>query len=142
MSEALLEVRSLTVRFGGLVAIDALDLAVQPGQILALVGPNGAGKTTVLNCVSGFVQPTAGTIRFNGRDLLMSGRDQRARLGIGRTFQNLQLFASMTVVENLLVAQHSELRVGLFRGIFPAGLTQREDSQARIRALETLRFLG
>lgn len=141
MSEALLAVRGLTVRFGGLVALDSFDLTVAPGQIMALVGPNGAGKTTVLNCISGFVTPVAGSITFRGQDLLRQGVDRRAKLGIGRTFQNLQLFASMSVLDNLLTAQHAFLHAELFQGMLPFGPARREDRQAREHARETLRLL-
>lgn len=142
MSELLLAIRGLTVRFGGLVAIDTLDLSVQSGQIFALVGPNGAGKTTVLNCISGFVIPTAGSIHLLDHDLLAVGRDRRAALGVGRTFQHLQLFTTMTTLENLLTAQHTKLRAGLFQGVLPFGPARSEDRRARAQALETLRLLG
>ena len=142
MSEPLLEIRQLTARFGGLVAIDAFDLTVATGQIVALVGPNGAGKTTVLNCISGFVTPASGSIHFQGRDVLPLGADRRAGLGIGRTFQNLQLFASMTVLENLLTAQHARLHADLLRGMLPFGPARHEDRRAREQARATLHLLG
>ncbi|MEO7000261.1 MAG: ABC transporter ATP-binding protein [Ktedonobacterales bacterium] len=137
----LLQIQGLTVHFGGLVAINALDLSIASGQIFALVGPNGAGKTTVLNCISGFVRPASGAIRFGETELLPLGRDRRAALGISRTFQNLQLFASMTVLENLLTAQHAQLRTGLVRALLPVGFSAREEAQARTRAHETLALL-
>jgi len=138
----LLAVRGITVRFGGLTAINALDLDVREGQIFALVGPNGAGKTTLLNCLSGFVRPAEGTITFAGAALLPLGRHRRAALGIARTFQNVQLFATMTVLDNLLTAQHALLRAGLFTGLLPFGPAVREDRGARERARETLALLG
>jgi branched-chain amino acid transport system ATP-binding protein len=138
---SLLEIRGLTVRFGGLVAINDLDLTIRMGQIFALVGPNGAGKTTVLNCVSGFVRPEHGTIRLAGTDLLPLGRDMRARLGIGRTFQNVQLFSSMSVLDNLVTAQHSRLRAGMLSGMLPFGRGPAEDARARERAREMLALL-
>jgi branched-chain amino acid transport system ATP-binding protein len=141
MSASLLELRALTVRFGGLLAVADLDLQVQSGEISVLVGPNGAGKTTVLNCISGFVRPNGGSITFAGRDLLALGAHRRAALGIGRTFQNLQLFSSMTVLENLLTAQHTRLRAGLLQGLLPFGPARREDARARAQALETLALL-
>lgn len=141
-SGPLLDIRGLTVQFGGLVAIDSLDLHISQGEIFALVGPNGAGKTTVLNCISGFVKPTAGTIRFQGTDLLPLGRERRAKLGIGRTFQNLQLFSSMTVLDNLLTAQHASLRASLLTGILPFGPARAEDARARDHARSTLALLG
>jgi branched-chain amino acid transport system ATP-binding protein len=141
-SSPLLEIRSMTVRFGGLLAISELDLEIQPGQIFALVGPNGAGKTTVLNCISGFVKPAAGSITFAGTPLLPLGRHHRAGLGIGRTFQQLQLFTTMTVLENLLTAQHARLRAGVLQGMLPFGPGKAEDARARAQAYATLTMLG
>ena len=145
MSESpdlLLTVRGLTIRFGGLVAINALDLDVRAGEIVALVGPNGAGKTTLLNCISGFVRPTEGALAFAGTNLLPLARHQRAALGIARTFQNVQLFTTMTVLDNLLTAQHSRLHAGVFTGLLPFGPAIREDRQAREQARAMLAFLG
>lgn len=138
----LLEIRGLTVRFGGLVAINALDLHIFSGEIFALVGPNGAGKTTALNCISGLIKPAAGSIQFAGQELLKQPAHKRASLGIGRTFQQLQLFTSMSVLDNLLVAQHSHLHAGILTGMLPFGPSKREDARARARAHETLALLG
>jgi branched-chain amino acid transport system ATP-binding protein len=138
----LLTVRGLTVRFGGLVAINALDLSVREGEIFALVGPNGAGKTTLLNCVSGFTQPSAGSLTFDGVDLLARSRHQRAALGIGRTFQNVQLFASMTVLDNLLAAQHAHLRASFAASLLPFGPAIAEDRRARAHGRDILALLG
>ncbi|HEX6541265.1 MAG TPA: ABC transporter ATP-binding protein [Ktedonobacterales bacterium] len=138
----LLAVRALTVRFGGVVAINALDMDVPEGHIFALVGPNGAGKTTLLNCISGFVQPSSGDILFAGESLLPMGCHRRAGRGIARTFQNVQLFASMSVLDNLVTAQHSHLRAGLLTGMLPLGPSPREDRRARAQARETLALLG
>lgn len=140
--DALLAVRAMTVRFGGVVAMNALDMQVREGQIFALVGPNGAGKTTLLNCISGFVQPSAGDIRFAGESLLPLGRHRRAERGIARTFQNVQLFGSMSVLDNLVTAQHVHLRAGLLTGMLPLGPSPREDRHARQQAHETLALLG
>ena len=146
MSEAqtgpLLEIRGLTVRFGGLVAINELDLHIADGEIFALVGPNGAGKTTVLNCISGLIKPNAGSIRFAGQELLGRPVYKRASLGIGRTFQQLQLFTSMSVIDNLLTAQHTQLRAGILSGSLPFGPSKRADARARERAHTTLVSLG
>ncbi|MEO7021624.1 MAG: ABC transporter ATP-binding protein [Ktedonobacteraceae bacterium] len=138
----LLEIRGLTVRFGGLVAINDLDLHIAEGEIFALVGPNGAGKTTVLNCISGLIKPTAGSISFAGQEILKQPAHKRAALGIGRTFQQLQLFTSMSVLDNLLTAQHTHLHAGIMQGILPFGPSKREDAQARAHARETLALLG
>jgi branched-chain amino acid transport system ATP-binding protein len=138
----LLEIRGLTVRFGGLLAINELDLHIAEGEIFALVGPNGAGKTTVLNCINGLIKPAAGSIQFAGQEMLKQPAYKRAALGIGRTFQQLQLFTSMSVLDNLLTAQHAHLRSGLFMGLLPFGPGKREDARARERARETLALLG
>lgn len=141
-STGLLSVRNLTVRFGGLVAINALDLEVPQGQIFALVGPNGAGKTTLLNCISGFVTPTSGALEFGGVNLLRLGRHRRVGLGIARTFQNVQLFSSMTVLNNVVTAQHARLRANFGASLLPFGPAPREDRQARDAGRETLALLG
>jgi len=138
----LLEIRGLTVRFGGLLAINELDLHIAEGEIFALVGPNGAGKTTVLNCINALIKPAAGSIQFAGQELLKQPAYKRAALGIGRTFQQLQLFTSMSVLDNLLTAQHAHLRSGLLMGLLPFGPGKREDARARERARETLALLG
>jgi branched-chain amino acid transport system ATP-binding protein len=110
---AILSVETLTMRFGGLVAVDAVSFDVQPNAITALIGPNGAGKTTLFNCVTGFYRPTAGSIHLDddGRvaELARLPGHRIARLGIARTFQNIRLFPKITVLENLLVAQHAAL---------------------------------
>jgi branched-chain amino acid transport system ATP-binding protein len=138
----LLAVRDLTVRFGGLVALNTLDLTVREGEIFALVGPNGAGKTTLLNCISGFVTPSAGSITFAEREILPLGRHRRAALGIGRTFQNMQLFTSMTVLDNLITAQHAHLRATFFASLLPFGPAIAEDHRARQAARDILALLG
>ena len=108
-----LSIEGLTMRFGGLVAVDAVSLAVRPAAVTALIGPNGAGKTTMFNCITGFYRPTAGRIGLwrDGRTIELARLpDHRiARMGVARTFQNIRLFAKMTVLENLLVAQHAAL---------------------------------
>jgi branched-chain amino acid transport system ATP-binding protein len=123
----LLDIEHLTMRFGGLVAIDNLSLTVENGEIAALIGPNGAGKTTVFNCLTGFYKPTEGRITFTqpqGRPFLLERMDDfriTAQARVARTFQNIRLFANMTALENLLVAQHNHLmRASLFTigGIF------------------------
>jgi len=139
---SLLDIRGLTVRFGGLVAINALDLHISEGEIFALVGPNGAGKTTALNCISGLIKPSAGSIQFAGQELLTQPAYKRAALGIGRTFQHVQLFTSMSVLDNVLTAQHAQLRAGILTGILPFGPSKREDARARAHARETLALLG
>ena len=113
MKPVLLEVEHLTMRFGGLVAVDDLSFAARQGEITAIIGPNGAGKTTVFNCLTGFYKPTVGrlTLRTDKEYLLerMLGHEIGQRARVARTFQNIRLFPGMTVLENLMVAQHNKL---------------------------------
>jgi branched-chain amino acid transport system ATP-binding protein len=102
----LLHIQHLSQRFGGLQAVDQLSFSIQPGEIMALIGPNGAGKSTVFNCISGLYRPQQGSILFQGTELVGKRPDQIARLGLGRTFQNLALFPSQTVREHLQIGQH------------------------------------
>lgn len=148
MTAPLLDVKGLSMRFGGLLAVDNVTFSVNPGQVFAIIGPNGAGKTTVFNCISGFYRATAGQIHLHRgehsvdllnvlgaplrlRDFIhptvlaervfykfFGGSHRVARVGIARTFQNVRLFKNMTVVENLLVAQHGQLKTGLLPGLF------------------------
>ena len=104
---ALVEVREIAIRFGGIAALDGVSFDVQPGLILGLIGPNGAGKTTLFNCVSGLYHPTSGDIRFDGRSLLVEPPHRRAHAGIARTFQNLALFDRLSVRENVLAGSHA-----------------------------------
>lgn len=140
---AILAIEDLTMRFGGLVAIDAVSFDVRPGAITALIGPNGAGKTTLFNCVTGFYRPTSGRIRLDcgGRAVELAGLagHRIARLGVARTFQNIRLFAKMTVLENLLVAQHAELMSASMFSI--AGLLGLPSyRRAEARALDKARY--
>ena len=111
MSAPLLNVEHLTMRFGGLTAIDDLSFDAESGQITAIIGPNGAGKTTVFNCLTGFYKPTVGRLGLHrdGHDFWLEGFDISRHAGVARTFQNIRLFQRMSVLENLLVAQHTEL---------------------------------
>ena len=109
----LLDLRGLTRRYAGLVAVDGVDMQVQPGGVHAVIGPNGAGKTTLFNLVSGLVVPSAGRIVLDGQDVTALPPDRRAALGLGRTFQNIRVFTGMTVLENALTGLHARLRSGL-----------------------------
>src|SRR4051812_39014276 len=126
---ALLSVRNVTRRFGGIVAIDDVSLDVEAGQIVGLIGPNGAGKTTLFNVVTRLYRPDAGSLRFDGRSLLRTPPHRIVRRGIARTFQNVELFRSMTVLDNVLVGAHT--RTQPFRG-----------GVVRGRAREVLDYVG
>ena len=108
-----LAVENVTLRFGGLVVLDDVSLAVERGELFALIGPNGAGKTSVFNCISGLYRPAAGRIRFQGHDVVGMKPHDIARLGVARTFQHGELFPHLTVVENLLVGRHTRFRTNL-----------------------------
>ncbi|HNU11331.1 MAG TPA: high-affinity branched-chain amino acid ABC transporter ATP-binding protein LivG [Rubrivivax sp.] len=138
----LLEVRDLSMRFGGLLAVDGVALAVKAREIFAIIGPNGAGKTTVFNCVSGFYRPTTGSIRLDGQSLVGLGSHRVARRGVVRTFQNVRLFKSMTVLENLLAAQHAQLSRSVLGGLFNTAGYRRLEREAIARALTWLDFMG
>jgi branched-chain amino acid transport system ATP-binding protein len=127
--ETLLEVRRLTRRFGGVVAVDHVSFAVAPGHIAGLIGPNGAGKTTLFNLVTGLFKPTSGDVRLAGQSLLRLPPHEIARRGIARTFQAVHLFGSMSVLDNVLVGAQT-------------GIPWREEKRARTRALELLGYVG
>lgn len=137
-----LEVRDLSIRFGGIVALEGLTFSVPSGAIVGLIGPNGAGKTTAFNCISRLYTPDRGSILFGGHDLLQTGASGIAGLGIGRTFQNLELFRSMAVMDNLLVGQHSLSRDDPVSSMLRLPYVARRESLQRARAREVMDFLG
>ena len=137
----LLEVQDITVRFGGIVALDGLSFEIEEGQICGLIGPNGAGKTTMFNVVSRIYQPTQGTLRFRDQDLLEVPAHGIARLGIARTFHNLALFPSMTLLENVMVGAHSIGRIGFGRAISRIGAAN-DNRRTRDHAGDLLNQLG
>lgn len=138
----LLEVRGLSCRFGGLQAVAALDFSVREGEIKAIIGPNGAGKTTLFNMISGVIAPSAGQILLSGRPIGALPAHQRTRLGITRTFQNLQLFKDMTVIENVMVGHHTRSRSGTLQALLRTRHLLREDDAIRRRSLALLERLG
>jgi len=134
----MLEVRDLSLRFGGVQALRGLDLAVGEGETVAVIGPNGSGKTSLFNCVSGAYRPTSGAIRFQGESLLGLSPDRVARRGIARTFQNLRLFLALPVIDNLLLGRHLHFR----KSLFAAALRLRaEEIRHRERCEEIVEFL-
>ncbi|HEU5319018.1 MAG TPA: ABC transporter ATP-binding protein [Chloroflexota bacterium] len=141
LDKPLLDVRGVTKRFGGLTAVDDVNLTVEPGRIVSVIGPNGAGKTTLFNMIAGFYPPTSGAIRFNDRAIHGLQPHQITARGIARTFQNIRLFHNMTVVENVLVGMHPRLRSGAFGAIVRTPWFVREERDARRRAMDLLALL-
>jgi branched-chain amino acid transport system ATP-binding protein len=137
----ILSVRDVSVRFGGIVALDAVSFELEPRQIVGLIGPNGAGKTTLFNCVSRLYTPSAGRITFDGTDLLTLPAHRIAALGIGRTFQNLALFPTQTVLQNVMIGAHSRTRSDFLSNALKLGWVAREEAECRAQAEELLAFL-
>ena len=142
MSQGLLQVTSLLMRFQGITALDQVSFAMEQGAITALIGPNGAGKTTLFNCVTGMYTPTAGKVYFDGADITAAPAHMISRHGIARTFQNLALFGGLTVLENLMVGAYLQGRSGLLQGAFKTPRARSEEKAAEAAAHEVLAFLG
>ncbi|WP_313655016.1 high-affinity branched-chain amino acid ABC transporter ATP-binding protein LivG [Pantoea sp.] len=138
----LLAVEGLMMRFGGLLAVNNVALELRPQEIVSLIGPNGAGKTTVFNCLTGFYKPTGGSIKLREQHLEGLPGQKIARMGIVRTFQHVRLFREMTVIENLLVAQHQHLKSGVFSGLLKTPAFRRSESEALDRAATWLERVG
>jgi branched-chain amino acid transport system ATP-binding protein len=139
---ALLRVQDVGVRFGGIVALDGVSFDVAPGHIVGLIGPNGAGKTTLFNCLSRLYECDRGEIMFGARSLLKVPRHRIAALGIGRTFQNLALFRSMNVLDNVMLGRHCRTRSGFFANSLRLPGVAREEQATAERARELIRLLG
>jgi branched-chain amino acid transport system ATP-binding protein len=134
-AQPLLEVQELTLRFGGVTALNSVSFVVHPGELFAVIGPNGAGKTSIFNCLSGVYRPQAGRIRLAGEDLVGVRPDRTATMGIGRTFQNLGLFVHLDVIDNLLLGRHHLMRSGFLAGALWYGRAKKEELAHR-RAVE------
>lgn len=141
-TKPLLLVNNLCMRFGGLLAVNNVALMLNEGEIVSLIGPNGAGKTTVFNCLTGFYRPSSGSIKLRDRELAGLAGQQIARMGVVRTFQHVRLFKEMTVVENLLVAQHQHLKSGVFAGLLKTPTFRRAEADALERAAVWLDRVG
>ena len=128
MNDSFFSVEQLTIRFGGLTAVDRVSFKVEPGSIYSIIGPNGAGKTTIFNCISGLYRPDAGHILFKGEDIVGKKPHQIARKGIARTFQNIELFSRMTTMENLMLGRHIHMKTNVWTG---ATFFRRGSSAAR-----------
>ena len=142
MSEKILELRNLTMQFGGVKALDDVSIHVNKGEICALIGPNGAGKTTVFNVVTGVYAATSGDIVFNGASISGKKRHIITKLGLARTFQNVRLFGEMTALENVITATDVHKKSGLVGGLFGTPRSRREERESKTRAHELLAFLG
>jgi len=138
LGEALLEVRDLTLRFGGITALGGVSLSIAPGETLAVIGPNGSGKTSLFNCVTGLYKPTSGSITLGGESLLGLSPDRVTARGVARTFQNLRLFLHMTVLDNLMLGRHLHFR----KNILAAAMRVRdEEVRHRAKVEEIIEFL-
>ncbi len=142
MDTIALETRGLSKRFGGLIAVNAVDLAIPEKSIFSVIGPNGAGKTTFYNCITGFYAPEDGEILFFNKSLVGLAPDRIAQMGIARTYQNIRLFANMTALENILIGQHHLLKTGWVEAILQTARMRREEMDALGEAMRLLRFVG
>ena len=141
-SQELLSVKGVTLRFGGVVALDNVSFEVSPGQIAGLIGPNGAGKTTLFNCLSRLYRPSAGEILFEGQSVLSVPRHRIPQIGIGRTFQNVALFDRLTVLENVMVGRHSRTKAGFFENALRLPSVGREEAAVREKAMDLIQFMN
>jgi len=139
---AFLEVKNLAKRFGGVQAVSDVSFTVERGSICSVIGPNGAGKTTVFNMISGIVKPSSGSVLLEGRELTRKQVYEMSRLGVGRTFQNLAVFKHATVVDNILVGMHTQLKSGPVAAALFWGKTRSEEIAARKRVEDIIDFLG
>jgi len=138
----ILQVKSLRKSFGGVVALDDLSFEVQEGQIKSIIGPNGAGKTTLFNIIGGMYRPTSGEVWFREKNISRVPPHVAAKRGISRTFQNLQLFANMTVLENVMVGRHCRTKTGFLRSALKLPGAVKEEKRTVARAMDILRFVG
>ena len=139
---AFLTVDNITIRFGGLTAVDGVSLCVDQGEIVSLVGPNGAGKTTVFNMLTGVYRISEGTMTFMDQSLNDRTPQQIVELGISRTFQNLRLFPKMRVIENVLVGMHIHTHYNFFQGLFHTPAYRRQEAENAVRAIQILESIG
>jgi branched-chain amino acid transport system ATP-binding protein len=141
VTEPILRVRDLTLRFGGMTAIDDVSFSVNEGQLFAIIGPNGAGKTSIFNCMSGVYRPQEGEIVFRGESIRGRRPDQVAKLGVARMFQNIELFDNLTVLDNLMLGRHQHLKYGTLAGMVYAGRARRAEIDNRRLVEDIIDFL-
>ncbi len=139
---ATLELKNITVRFGGLMALSDLSFGLKAGQVVGLIGPNGAGKTTIFNVLTGVYKASSGQVRFNDKNILGKRPHQILALGIARTFQNIRLFSKMTALENAMVALHCRSNKGVVGAILRSRSQKREEKDIQDKAWEALEFMG
>jgi len=142
MTEPLLSLKNVTMKFGGVTALDDVSFDVKPQEILGLIGPNGAGKTTIFNVITGVYPLTSGVISFEGESLAGKKRYQITRSGVARTFQNIRLWGDMTSLENVMTATDTHKKSGLLSGLFGMPISRREEKRDKARAQELLDFIG
>jgi len=140
-SETQLSISDVSKHFGGVRAVESVTLSVTRGDLVSIIGPNGAGKTSLLNMISGFYRPDAGSIVFEGNDITGTRPSQVAALGIARTFQNIALFSGMTVLDNIMLGRHVRMKAGVLSSFVYWGLAQREEVAHRARVEELIEFL-
>ncbi len=139
---SILDIKAMSVAFGGLKAVDGVDLHVDEGEIVSVIGPNGAGKTTFFNCITGLVEPDDGEVLFQGENIVGLDPHQVTEIGIGRTFQNVRLFPNMTILENVMVAQHCRTKQGVWGALLQTKRFRDEEAEIRERAIDVLSFFG
>jgi branched-chain amino acid transport system ATP-binding protein len=142
MKSAVLSVDGVTVRFGGVIALDGVDFHVEAGSITGIIGPNGAGKTTLLNAVTGMVQPSEGSISFDNRDVTAKPAHKRAAAGLVRTFQNLEIFTNMSVLENVMTGRHVQTKYSALHCLLKTPRYRKAEAFCRDKAMECLDFVG
>jgi branched-chain amino acid transport system ATP-binding protein len=138
----LLEGNNLTMVFGGLSALNSVDIRINKGEVLSVIGPNGAGKTTLFNLLTGVYSPTKGRISFREKELRNLKPYEITKMGIARTFQNIRLFGEMSVLDNVIIGQHCRTKTGVFSAIFKTPAFRREESLVKEKAMDVLEFVG
>ncbi|WP_066300452.1 ABC transporter ATP-binding protein [Bacillus sp. FJAT-29937] len=137
----ILEIKGITLRFGGVVSLDHVSYEVKEGEIFSLIGPNGAGKTSMLNCISGLYRPSEGSVLFKGEEITQFKPHKRASLGIARAFQNIELFPHLSVLDNLMLGRHVRMKTGVLAGGLYWGKAQREEVEHREKVENVIDFL-
>ena len=142
MSEYALETRNIGIQFGGLKAVDSVNFRAKTGEITTIIGPNGAGKTTLFNLIAGYYRPTSGSVLFQGKDVTNLTTFRRTELGMVRTFQNINLFKDLTVMDNILVGMHCRTKANFFDCLLRTPRSVKEDRESREKCMEILEFMN